>query len=43
MLLGNYNARVGKGNDVHNAIGTFGEASCITNGNLLIELLKIVI
>ena len=33
------NARVGKSNDVDDVIGMFGEASCNSNGNLLIELL----
>ena len=39
MLLGDFNARVGKSNDIDDVIGMFGEASCNSNGNLLIELL----
>ena len=40
VLLGDFNARVGKSNDVDDVIGMFGEASCNSNGNLLIELLQ---
>ena len=40
LLLGDFNARVGKSNDVDDVIGIFGEASCNSNGNLLIELLQ---
>ena len=39
LLLGDFNARVGKSNEVDDIIGMFGEASCNSNGNLLIELL----
>ena len=39
LLLGDFNARVGKSNEVGDVIGMFGEASCNSNGNLLIELL----
>ena len=38
LLLGDFNARVGKSNDVDNVIAMFGEASCNSNGKLLIEL-----
>ena len=40
LLLGDFNARVGKSNDVDDVIGMFGEASCNCNGKLLIELLQ---
>ena len=40
LLLGDFNARVGKSNDVDDVIGMFGEASCNSNGKLLIELLQ---
>ena len=39
MLLGDFNARVGKSDDVDNVIGMFGKISCNSNGNLLITLL----
>ena len=41
LLLEDFNARVGKStcNDADNVNGTFGEASCNSNGNLLIDLL----
>ena len=38
-LLGDFNARVGKNNDVDGVIGMFGETASNSNGNLLIELL----
>ena len=40
LLLGDFNARVGKSNDLDDVIGMFGEASCNGNGKLLIELLQ---
>ena len=40
LLLGDFNARVGKSNDLDDVIGMFGEASCNSNGKLLIELLQ---
>ena len=39
LLLGDFNAMVGKSKHVDNVIGIFGEASCNSNGKLLIELL----
>ena len=38
LLLGDFNARVGKSNDLDDVIGKFGKASCNNYGNLLIEL-----
>ena len=40
FLLGDFNARVSKSNDVDDVIGMFGEAYYNNNGNLLIELLQ---
>ena len=39
VLLGDFNARVGKSDDVDDVIGMFGETTCNSNGNLLITLL----
>ena len=39
LLLEEFNAKVGKSNDVDETIGMLGEASCNSNGNLLIKLL----
>ena len=39
LLLKDFSARVGKSNDADNVNGTFGEASCNSNGILLIDLL----
>ena len=36
LLLGDSNTRVGKGEDVDDVIGMFGENTCDSNGNLLI-------
>ena len=38
LLLGDFNAWVGKSEDVDDVIGLFGENTCNSNGNLLIEL-----
>ena len=38
--MGNFNARVGKSEDVHDVIVKFGENSCNSNDNSLIELLQ---
>ena len=40
LLLGDFNARVGKSNEVDDVIGMFGEASSNSNGKLVIELLQ---
>ena len=40
MLLDNFNARAGKSEDVNDVIGMFGENTCNSNDNLLIELLQ---
>ena len=40
LLLGDFNARVGKSEDVDDVIGMFGENTYNSNGNLLIELLQ---
>ena len=40
LLLGDFNARVGKSIVEDSVIGMFGEASCNSNGKLLIELLE---
>ena len=40
MLLGEFNARIGKSNDLDDVIGMFGKASCNSDGKLLIELLQ---
>ena len=40
FLLGYFNARVGKSDDVDNIIGVFGEYTCNSNGTSLIELLQ---
>ena len=39
LLLGDFNARVGKSDDIDDVIGMFGENTCNSNGNLLITLL----
>ena len=36
VLLGDFNARLGKSDDVDDVIGMFGETTCSGNGNLLI-------
>ena len=38
LLLGDFNASVGKSEEVDDVIGIWGENTCNTNGNLLIEL-----
>ena len=40
MLLGDFNARVGKGLDSDNVVGSFGEEVCNSNGTKLIELMQ---
>ena len=40
VLLGDFNARVGKSVDVDDVIGMFGEDFCNGNGNRLISLLN---
>ena len=40
LLWGDFNARVGKSADVDDVIGMFGENTCNSSGNLLIELLQ---
>ena len=40
LLLGDFNARLGKSSDVSEVVGMFGEDTCNSNGNLLIELLN---
>ena len=40
VLLGDFNARVGKSVDVDDVIGIFGEDFCNGNGNRLISLLN---
>ena len=40
LLLGDFNARVGKSNDEDSVIGMFGESSCNSNGKLLIDMLE---
>ena len=40
LLLGDFNTRVDKSEDVDDVIGMFGESTCNSNGNLLIELLQ---
>ena len=40
MLLGNFNAKVGKSEDIDNLTGTFGENTYNSNGNLLIEIFQ---
>ena len=39
VLLGDFNARVGKAADDDDVIGTFGEDTCNASGNNLISLL----
>ena len=43
LLLGDFNARVGKSNDLDYVIGMFGEASSNSNGKLLLNYYRIVI
>ena len=40
VLLGDFNARVGKAVDVDDVIAMFGEESCNTTGNRLISFLN---
>ena len=40
LLLGDFNVRVGKSDDVDDVMGMFGEITCNSNGNLLIILLQ---
>ena len=40
LLLGDFNARVGKSDDIDDVIGMFRENTCNSNGNLLITLLQ---
>ena len=40
VLVGDFNARVGKGDSVDDVIGMFGESTCNSNGNMLISLLN---
>ena len=40
LLLGDFNARVGKSSDIGNVIGMFAEAPYNSNGDFLIELLN---
>ena len=39
LILGDFNARVGKVDDVDDVNGLCGESTCNSNGNLLINLL----
>ena len=40
LLLGDFNARVGKSTDVDDVIGIFGEDTCNRSGNKLISFLN---
>ena len=40
VLLGDFNARVGRSVDVDDVIGMFGEETCNASGNRLISLLN---
>ena len=40
VLLGDFNARVGKSTDVDDVIGIFGEDTCNRSGNKLISFLN---
>ena len=40
VLLGNFNARVGRSTDVDDVIGMFGEETCNASGNRLISFLN---
>ena len=40
VLLGDFNARVGKGLDSDDVVGPFGEEVCNSNGTKLIELMQ---
>ena len=40
VLLGDFNARVGKSTDVDDVIGMFGEETCNASGNRLISFLN---
>ena len=40
VLLGDFNARVGKGLDSDDVVGPFGEDVCNSNGTKLIELMQ---
>ena len=40
VLLGDFNARVGKGLDSDDVVGSFGEEVCNSNGTKLIELME---
>ena len=35
VVLGEFNARVGKSVDIDDVIGTFGEDTCNGNGNII--------
>ena len=43
VLLGDFNAGVGKSTDVDDAIGIYGEDTCNRSGNKLISFFKLVI
>ena len=40
MLLGDFNARVGRSVEVDDVIGMFGEDTCNASGNILISFLN---
>ena len=40
LLLGDFNLKIGKNDDVDDVIGMFGKSTCNSNGNLLITLLE---
>ena len=40
VLLGDFNARIGKGLDSDDVVGPFGEEVCNSNGTKLIELMQ---
>ena len=40
VLLGDFNARVGKSSEVDDVIGMFGEETCNASGNKLISFLN---
>ena len=40
VMLGDFNARVGKSSEVDDVIGMFGEETCNASGNKLISLLN---
>ena len=43
VLLGDFNARVGKSIEMDDVIGMFGEKTCNASGNKLIFFLELVI